>query len=114
MLNNKGQSLVILVLLLPVLFSLIALVFEIGNLNYTLNKQKKEIKQIIEYGLNNIEKENIEEEIKNLLKANIKSNFEIKINDKIKITLKDKYKTYNYEITYIGYKENDKIIIKQE
>lgn len=116
--NNKGQSLIIFVLILPVLLLLITLVFEIGNLNYSVNKYKKEIKQTIEYGLNNLEKDNLEEILANLLKANIKGQINIEINNqKIKINVKDKIifkNKFDIDITYIGYKENNKIIIKQE
>ena len=116
--NNKGQSLIIFVLILPVLLLLITLVFEIGNLNYSVNKYKKEIKRTIEYGLNNIEKDNLEEILTNLLKSNIKGQINIEINNqKIKINVKDKIlfnNKFDINITYIGYKENNKIIIKQE
>ncbi len=116
--NNKGQSLVIFVLILPALLLLITLTFEIGNLNYTVNKYKKEIKQTIEYGLNNIEKENLQAILTNLLKENIKGQINIEINNQIiKINIKDEIsftKKFDINITYIGYKENGKIIIKEE
>ena len=40
--NNKGQSLIIFVLILPILLLLFALIFELGNYGLTINKYEKE------------------------------------------------------------------------
>lgn len=121
--NSKGQSLVVFVLILPVLLLLFALIWEIGNLGLTINKYETAIKDTIEYGLNNQDKENLEEVLTNLLKANIEGNIQIEINNYIKINVTQKYDAlynnlfnhkFDINLTYIGYKENNQIIIKKE
>ena len=117
--DNKGQTLIIFVLILPILLLLFTLIWEIGNLSFTINKYEAEIKDTINYGLKN--KENIDENtLINLLKENIDGNITVKIDDKIKIDVKEKYKAlfkfnnhFYIDITYIGYIENEKIIIKR-
>ena len=122
--NSKGQSLVIFVLILPVLFILFALIWEVGNLSVTVNKYENEIKDTIEYGLNHLDDNNLETILTNLLKANIKGNIEIKINNNIiTVNVKERYealfnKLFNHrfdiDLTYNGYLENDKMIISKE
>lgn len=117
--GSKGQSLVIFVLILPILLLLFALIWEIGNYSFTINKYEKEIKDTINYGLKN--KETINEgDLINLLKENIEGKIYIKIDDKIKINVKEEYKAlfnlnnnFDIDITYIGYIENEKLIIKR-
>ena len=119
--NNKGQSLVIFVLILPILLLLFALIFELGNYGLTINKYEKEIKEVIKYGLNNIESIN-EEKLTNLLKQNINGKISVEISNKvIKVNVKEKYdnlfnfnKKFDIDITYVGYIENNKQIIKKE
>ena len=121
--NNKGQSLVVFVLILPVLLLLFALIWEIGNLGLTINKYETAIKDTIEYGLNNQNKENLEETLTSLLKANIEGDIQIEINNYIKINVTKKYNAlynnlfnhkFDIDLTYIGYKENNQIIIIKE
>lgn len=121
--NSKGQSLVVFVLILPVLLLLFALIWEIGNLGLTINKYETAIKDTIEYGLNNQNKENLEETLTSLLKANIEGDIQIEINNYIKINVTKKYNAlynnlfnhkFDIDLTYIGYKENNQIIIKKE
>lgn len=122
--TNKGQSLVIFVLLLPLIFILITLVWEIGNLALTQNKYESEIKETIRYYLRHEEEENIKERINKLLNENIDGEKYIETeNSKIKVHVKKEYNTiyktifknkFNIDITYMGYKENDKLFIKKE
>lgn len=117
--GSKGQSLVIFVLILPILLLLFALIWEIGNYSFTINKYEKEIKDTINCGLKNKETIN-EDDLINLLKENIEGKIYIKIDDKIKINVKEEYKAlfnlnnnFDIDITYIGYIENEKLIIKR-
>ena len=122
--TNKGQSLVIFVLLLPVIFILITLVWELGNLSYVHIKYESEIKNIINYGLKNIYNPDIETKINELLDVNLKGEKALTIKENtIKISVKDEYKTVyrmifkdrlNIDITYTGNIDNGKITIKKE
>ncbi len=122
--TNKGQSLVVFVLLLPVIFILITLVWELGNLSYTQSKYESEIKNTIKYGLKHLDDPEIELKLKNLLDSNIEGEKTINItNDEIKINVKNEYKTIyraffknklDIDITFTGSIINGQIIIKKE
>ena len=122
--GNKGQTLVIFVLILPILLLLFALIWEVGNLGLTINKYETEIKDTIEYGLNHLDNENLEEVLTNLLKANLDGDISIEINNQvIKVNVKQKYDAlfnnllnnrFDIDLTYNGYIENEKLIIQKE
>ena len=122
--DSKGQTLVIFVLILPILLLLFALIWEVGNLGLTINKYETEIKDTIEYGLNHLDDENLEEVLTNLLKANLEGDISVEINNQvIKVNVKQKYdalfnnllnKRFDIDLTYNGYIENNKFIIQKE
>lgn len=122
--GNKGQTLVIFVLILPILLLLFALIWEVGNLGFTINKYETEIKDTIEYGLNHLDDENLEEVLTNLLKANLDGDISVEINNQvIKVNVKQKYDAlfnnllnnrFDIDLTYNGYIENEKLIIQKE
>lgn len=122
--DSKGQTLVIFVLILPILLLLFALIWEVGNLGLTINKYETEIKDTIEYGLNHLDDENLEEVLTNLLKANLEGDINVEINNQvIKVNVKQKYDAlfnnllnnrFDIDLTYNGYIENNKFIIQKE
>ena len=122
--DSKGQTLVIFVLILPILLLLFALIWEVGNLGLTINKYETEIKDTIEYGLNHLDNENLEEVLTNLLKANLDGDISVEINNQvIKVNVKQKYDAlfnnllnnrFDIDLTYNGYIENNKFIIQKE
>ena len=61
--NNKGQTLVVFVLFLPVLVIVITMIINKSNMYYDKRNMENIAKEAINYGLNNIEDENIEEYI---------------------------------------------------
>ena len=125
-LNNKGQSLVMFVLIIPILLLIMVMVIDIGNLMY----YKKDIdninKLVLDYGLSNIDNENIIDEMKNLaLLNNKKIKIDITKNDNEFIVNSNYYvegiftnimnvKGYNAESSYKGYiKDNNKKYIEK-
>ena len=121
--NNKGQSLIAFILILPVIFVFITGLWEIGNISYINSKIDEEIKSTLKYGLKHIEEDNIKEKIQTLLDKNIEGQKEITIEEnKILIKINYKYESFYSKLlkikeideTYIGKKENDKIIIEKE
>ena len=82
-LNNKGQSLVLFVVLLPILLFVIVLVVDVG----TIMTSKQDLNNInymmVDYGLDNMGKENIESEITNyiLLNTNKLDNIDVRVID---------------------------------
>ena len=122
--DSKGQTLVIFVLILPILLLLFALIWEVGNLGLTINKYETEIKDTIEYGLNHLDDENLENILTNLLKANLEGDINVEINNQvIKVNVKQKYDAlfnnllnnrFDIDLNYNGYIENNKFIIQKE
>ncbi|MBR2833156.1 MAG: hypothetical protein IKE75_01825 [Bacilli bacterium] len=122
--NNKGQTLIIFVLFLPIIFLLIAVVYDIGSLETEKYKIENEIKSTIEYGLNNIKSDNLEDEIYNLLDKNIAGTKTIGVDsESIKINVKYKKESifpniikdnYQINITYKGSIKDNKIKIIKE
>ena len=116
MLNNKGQSLVLFVIILPILLLILILVLDVGKV-ITVKSELNNINDIVmDYGLSNLNKENLEEELINLVKLNKNDidNVEVTIdNEKIYITMYEKIDgvfasfvnvtIFNIKLSYIGY-----------
>ena len=82
MLNNKGQTLVIFVIFIPLFIGMMALVFDIGNVIYEHSEVESINKIIIDYGLDNMDDNNVIEEMRELAVINKKNiNTNIKFND---------------------------------
>lgn len=114
--NNKGQTLVVFVLFLPVLVIVITMIINKSNMYYDKRNMENIAKEAINYGLNNIEDENIEDKIKIFISKNIECEKEIKIEDgEIRVTLIKENKTIkkilgygNINIKYKGKIEDNK------
>jgi len=124
MLNNKGQSLVLFVIVLPILLLIVILVIDIGKA-LVLKQELKNISNIVlDYGLDNLDNEEIKFELVNLVELNNNEidNVNINIDDsKIYIKLNENVKgtfsgiidisIFNVETSYVGYiKDNNKVI----
>lgn len=90
-LNNKGQSLVIFIIIIPILLGIMALVIDIGNLIYTKQELDNINKIVLNYGISNITEENVIEEMTELAKLN---------NDKITTQIKFEDEIFYIETTY--------------
>lgn len=114
--NNKGQTLVVFVLFLPVLVIVITMIINKSNMYYDKRNMENIAKEAINYGLSNIEDENIENKIKILISKNIDCEKEVKIEDgEIRVTLIKENKTIkkilgyeNIKIKYKGKIEDNK------
>lgn len=118
-LNNKGQVLVLFVILLPVLLLIIIGLIEISSINLEKTKTKNIIKETIETNLKNYN-ENTKETVNKLIEQNIKniktktifiSEDEIRINIIQEKTIFGKNIELKYN--YKGIKENEKITISE-
>lgn len=69
--NNKGQVLVLFVLILPLLISLMCIVVSFGNQYLVKRNVDNNIKQAIKYGLKHLDDENVKSKMSYLLKENI-------------------------------------------
>lgn len=115
--NNKGQVLVIFVIMLPILLILFTFVVDLGLLSIEKRNISNNTYDAVEYYLENQSNTEIENKIKNLLSKNINNIDNIEINNTdtyIEITVIKKYKSLlknnEISITYKGNKENSEII----
>lgn len=119
--NNKGQTLVSFVLIIPIIIGIFALVIDLSILSIDKRHISNSIKSAIKYGLKNIEKDNLDNDLKELIYQNIDSKkitkLNIDIQDKsitIDITVKHNslfhiFNLYNeIDVSYTG--NNNKII----
>ena len=125
MLNNKGQSLVLFVLLIPIFVMIMASVIDVGNLISAKTEIDNINKIVIDYGLDNMNDTNVVNDMKLLAKENKKDiNIDIKFVDMEYRVLCNYYvdgifsnvlkiKGYNVKSSYIGYLDNNKKIIKK-
>lgn len=123
--NNKGQSLVAFILLIPFISLLLIMVIDYGMMIYEKKQLDSVLTDSIEYGLNNIQKDNIKEDIQNLIYRNIDqdsiSKLEITIDGEfVNIKIEKKFTGIinlffnKINLSYQGKKTNDKIeIIKR-
>ena len=118
--NNKGQTLVLFVLILPIIIFIMLLVIDVSNMVITKQELNNINKMVLNYGLDIIEEENIENKLEDMINKNISTNeHTIKIDDgTIEIDLKKeikgiitKKKIYEVKSVYKGYiKEDEKVI----
>ena len=124
-LSNKGQSLVIFVLLLPLVIMILAFIIDNGMLMVSKNKLDSVNKMLVSYGMKNIN-DVTEEKLVDLIRLNdsdIKK-YDIKIDNKnIKVILYKKVNSFSYKIikkdeyeiksVYEGYIKDNKITIER-
>ena len=67
--NDKGQSLVMFVLIIPIFLLILTLVYDVGNAIYEKDRLSNTNYLTIEYGLNNIDTVT-ENDLKNLIEQN--------------------------------------------
>ena len=125
-LNNKGQSLVMFVMILPILLMIIMMVIDIGK----MVQRREELDSInyilVDYGLDNVDLDNLEDKLKEILGKNDKSIDIVKINiDKesleVEVILRDKVdllilkdnKLFRVKSDYIGRVVDNKKIIER-
>jgi len=120
MLNNKGQSLVLFVIVLPILMLILILVIDIGKI-IVLKQELLNISEIVlDYGLDIIDNLEIETELEDLIKLNKNDIDMIHLyteDEKIYIELEEKsdgifsgfidIPLFNIKTSYVGYIENE-------
>lgn len=120
--NNKGQTLVLFVLILPIIIFIMLLVIDVSNMFITKQELNNINKMVLNYGLDIIEEENIDSKLEELINKNISVNeHTIRIdNGIIEIEIKKniqgivtKKKIYEVKSTYKGYIEEDKKVISR-
>lgn len=119
--NNRGQSLVVFIIILPILLIIFTLVIDLGFMYIEKRSMDNNCYDAVEYYLENINKEDIDKKVNNLLNENIKNIDEILINDTekyVEISIKKNRKSIysiisnntEIKIVYKGIKEDKRII----
>lgn len=125
MMNNKGQSLVLFVVILPVVLMILVLVYDIGKMSL----EKNEINNINYMVIDSIldDEDITDDEIKEILIKNKKDIDKIEISrdgDRKRITLIvqgdsilpiiNNLKIYRIKSSYVGYVDNGKHVIERD
>lgn len=119
--NNKGQTLVMFVLVLPILFIILTLVIDLGFLYIEKRNVSNNVVDAVEYYLENMEDININSKVQELLNKNIEDIAQINIDDthdNVKINVIKEHSGFysalpfnqKIDITYIGDKNSKEII----
>ena len=117
--NNKGQTLVIFVILLPILLIVLTLIVDLGFLYIEKRNIDNIVYDSIEYYLENINDKDIDSKVKELLNKNV-DNIKISIDEteeyveiNVSKTRKNLYSiisnSTDINITYRGIKENKRL-----
>lgn len=126
--NNKGQTLVLFILLLPLLFLFCAMVLEAGNALIMRRQIDSEIRQALKYGLtlDNNTNDEIRDKMYNLLTENLGTDIDVDIRvatSDINVTVVKKYQflfpfvvkqDYALKRDFRGYVSNDEVKIEKE
>lgn len=117
--NNKGQVLIMFVIMLPIFLLILSLVVDLGLFRIANRKVSNNTYDAVEYYLGNIDDVDIKNKTIRLLESNL-DDIDIKIIDNqenVEITVLMKYNGLydiiyedNIIVTYKGIKENKKII----
>ena len=127
--NNKGQTLVIFIILIPILFMLLSLVVDVGMLQAEKNKLSNICIDSLENALSTetVFNQNLDEKIAVLIRKNINDiNInKIEINNGIiYLTISKEYKQLFSKIfkqkenkivlSFIAYKDNDMVVVRKK
>lgn len=117
-LNNKGQSLVLFVVLMPIILLMFVLVYDVMNAVYEKNRLSNTSYMVIDYALDNLDGVN-ESDLVSLINKNVSglSNIVVLIdNDKVNVTLSKDIKgvfgsIFDFDLItarseYVGYMDN--------
>ena len=125
--NNKGQSLISFVLIIPIVLLILFMVYDIGNM-VSLKEELDSINYlVINYGLDKIDAPDLSNKLDQMVKKNKDSidtvlisisdgRIALSLEDRIenKFSLISKMHFITVKSDYIGYIENDKKIIRKD
>ena len=123
--NNKGQVLVAFILMIPIIILIAVAITDVGLMNIEARRVNNTVRNSVKYGINNLDKENIEDTMKSLIMDNLRNVDSISIdvdidNSYAKATVKVKYKGLinitNRDITssYYANTSDGKVTINKE
>lgn len=104
--NNKGQTLVLFVILIPALIFVFISLYQVGSIKIEEKAIKGSIEEALEYGINNLESESLYINIKEMITSSCSKIAD----DDIKITIGDNEINIVVSIEYETFIINDKVI----
>lgn len=120
MLNNKGQSLILFVIVLPVVLLIAIIVIDMGRVIVKKQELNNISNIVLSYGLDNLDKVDLSNKLQELVKLNNSEIDEVNVfieDNKIKLELKDNVNgifssfanisIFNVKSYYVGYLENE-------
>lgn len=124
MLNNRGQSLVMFILLLPIMIMIMLMVIDIGKMILLRNELDNINYLVIDYGLDNLDNDDIINKLNDIVYKNKSSIYKVsvKVEDKkinviledgVNLTLLKNINIFRVKSSYIGYFDLDKKIIER-
>ena len=123
--NNKGQSLVTFVLILPILLLILLALYDIGNIVLLKNELRNISYIALDYGVSNVDDDGVIQNMKALVLKNKSDIDDISIakddDGKIHVLLYDAVNTkisfsniFKIKVSYVGYMKDDKKIIERD
>ena len=114
--NNKGQSLILFVLIVPVIVLILISVYKIGELAILQSSLNNINYLAVDYAISNLDNEDIISKTEELIAKNIVDyeNLDVSLNDnKIYITITKKMDGIKVTSSYVGYLVNEQKIIEK-
>lgn len=124
--NNKGQSLVLFILLIPVMLLILVSVYEVGKLVLIKNELDDIGKLAVNYGVLKIDDENVINDVRELVLKNksdidkvevsiVDNKLYVSLEDKIEdeLLLIGKFNGLTLTSSYYGYMDEEKKIIRK-
>ncbi|HHT38604.1 MAG TPA: hypothetical protein GXZ95_04235 [Mollicutes bacterium] len=124
--NRRGQILILFIIFIPIFIALAAFAIDMGHSFYRSNKLNNLSRMVLKYGLEHIEEEDVRDKMIDLIYKNDKDidSYKLIIEDnKIILNISKTidsvfgkaidFNFYYLSANYIGYIENDKIIIEK-
>ena len=125
--NNRGQSLISFILIIPIILMILFMVYDIGSMVLLRERLDNINYVVIDYGLDKLDDLELNHKLNDMIKKNkddidiinisiSEGKIKIILEDKIdsKLSLINKFKVFNIKSSYIGYMENDKKIIRKD
>lgn len=121
--NNKGQTLVLFLFIIPIIFLVIMALYQYGSAELEKKQIESAVKDAIQYGMDYKEEENIEEQMITMFQKNFpkisKEYIEIKIDEEVRMVVKKEYAILFFarplvRVSYVGKNIDGKVQIIKE
>ncbi len=122
--NNKGQSLITFILIIPIIILIALALYDISNMVMLKNELRNISYIVLDYGIDNIDDDNVVEHMEALVLKNKNDIDDISVvkdsDDKLYVVLYDSINTkisfsnvFRIKASYVGYMSGDKKIIER-